>query len=256
MHFAKFFYSLYSSSLVSNGSTERIDMICANGCYDNVSFLEHVVVRVSLWFEGDNAVDAQRGQIMMNLTSPRQTTSTILPLRARDDQNDTYHNWSFLSVHFWGEYPTGTWSLSVEYQGENGTLVVGDLTLVLYGIQADSPPASIQNDNQECDSSCYGSCAGPGPRLCDKCRQFRNADTLECVDQCPENYQVTHNYCIPPESQDLCPTSCKIIRDTQGPIECSCEQPTDSGTHHDITTGGIVYTLVGITFCVIMNSIL
>ena len=255
MHFAKFSFSLYSSSLVSNGSTERIDMFCPNeidGCYDNVGLLEHVVVRVSLWFEGDNAADAQRGQIMMNLTSPRQTTSTILPLRARDDQNDTYHNWSFLSVHFWGEYPTGTWTLSVEYQGENGTLVVGDLTLILYGIQAGSPPASIQ----ECDSSCYGSCAGPGPRLCDKCRQFRNADTLECVDQCPENYQATHNYCIPPESQELCPISCMLKRDTQDPTECSCGQQTDSGAHHSITTGGIIYVLVGVTFRLIMNSIL
>ena len=233
-------------------------MLCLNQideCYDKVSYLEHVVVQVSLYFEGENANYAQRGQITMNLTSPRQTTSTILPLRPRDDQNEKYDNWSFLSVHFWGEYPTGTWTLTVEYRGENGTLVVSNLTVLLYG--TDTEPASVQSQTQECDSSCSGGCSGPGPRLCDKCRHFRNADTLECIDQCPENYQLSHDYCIPPTSGDPCPISCKIKRDTtEDTLECSCDQESDSGALQLAISHGGAYTLLGMTLCALVNSIL
>lgn len=225
-------------------------MVCVNqidDCFDNVSVVEHVVVQVSLSFEGDNADYAQRGQIMMNLTSPRETTSTILPLRRKDVIEKTYNNWPFLSVHFWGEYPTGTWTLTVEYQGENGTLVVSNLTLILYG--TDTLPASIQSIPEECDSSCSGGCAGPGPFLCDKCRHFRNVDTLECIEQCPDNYNTTHNYCTPLDSGNICPHSCKMKRDNEDDQECLCEQ--DSGVSHD-TMPSSFYTLVTITVSFIL----
>ena len=45
-------------------------------CMGQISFIEHVVVQDSLLVEGENT---QRGDIMMTLTSPQNTISTILP---------------------------------------------------------------------------------------------------------------------------------------------------------------------------------
>ena len=79
-------------------------------------FIEHVVVNISLPFEGDNTHYAQQGKkIVMNPTSPKQNTSIIAPYKKRDVIEKTYDNWSFLLVNFWEEYPTGMRTLTVEY---------------------------------------------------------------------------------------------------------------------------------------------
>src|SRR4029434_7798983 len=57
--------------------------------------VEHAVVTV-------NINHASRGQLEIKLKSPSGTESVIAPPRARDRGND-YQDWSFLSVHFWGE---------------------------------------------------------------------------------------------------------------------------------------------------------
>ena len=223
------------SSNVRSGSSTAIQMEFSNtldGCYDRVSVLEHVVVQVTLSFNVSDGPPGGRGNITMTLTSPRNTSSTILHERERDTVSEGYDNWPFLSVHFWGEFPTGNWTLTVQNRGENGTVVVSNLSLTLYGTSA--PPASIQS---ECDPSCSNGCWGEDSKSCVQCRNLRDSETLECIDQCPETYQNTHGYCVPPDS---CLACLRQKRDGEG---CLCSEGMDSGTNGLSLTSSLLVLL-------------
>ena len=47
------------------------------------------------------------------LTSPRGTRSSLLLPRPKDKLATSFEDWPFLSVHYWGEDPTGQWTLQV-----------------------------------------------------------------------------------------------------------------------------------------------
>jgi subtilisin-like proprotein convertase family protein len=60
------------------------------------------------------------------------TESQLLTKRRKDKSKMGFSNWPFMSVHFWGERPEGTWKLAVTNGGEHkGKLKKA--TLVLYG---------------------------------------------------------------------------------------------------------------------------
>ncbi len=76
-----------------------------------IMYLEHVVVHVNLSY-------TYRGHIGLRVTSPGDTTSTLL----RGQRTDAYTNtmdWSVLSVHFWGENPQHEWKLDFFRAFEN-----------------------------------------------------------------------------------------------------------------------------------------
>ena len=73
-----------------------------------VRYLEHVQARLSLNF-------LPRGDLKISLTSPRGTASQLLLPRPRDRAATTFQDWPFLSVHYWGEDPTGEWSLVITH---------------------------------------------------------------------------------------------------------------------------------------------
>lgn len=56
----------------------------------------------------------------MKVTSPQGTQSTVLPPRLSDGAAAGFNNWPFLSVHFWGENPAGTWKFEVDNGGQAG----------------------------------------------------------------------------------------------------------------------------------------
>ena len=62
-----------------------------------------------------------RGDLVITLTSPDGTVSRFT--EAHDDAGKDI-NYTFLSVHHWGEYPAGIWTLNVSDREEfdNGTL--------------------------------------------------------------------------------------------------------------------------------------
>lgn len=41
------------------------------------------------------------------------TTTVLLAERERDTSSNGFRNWAFMSVHTWGENPTGTWTLKI-----------------------------------------------------------------------------------------------------------------------------------------------
>jgi len=75
-----------------------------------VSYLEHVTAEIEFSY------NQLRGVTLLYLTSPSGTKSHLLTYRPTDATDNFVAGtltWTFMSVHFWGENPTGMWSLEV-----------------------------------------------------------------------------------------------------------------------------------------------
>ena len=90
-------------SLKVASSLENLQANCSG---KNMADLEHVQVEISLNF-------TLRGDLEVNLTSPLGTTSRLIQYRPRDNFN-TLKNWKILTLHHWGENPTGVWKLTLK----------------------------------------------------------------------------------------------------------------------------------------------
>ena len=101
-------------------------------CYDSISFVFFVCLFFFvgfLYLECLRADDTRRrqaritlaavsrGDIQINLSSPSGTRSTLLALRPHDSSRNGFHSWPFMSVHYWGESPFGTWTLEIHNEG-------------------------------------------------------------------------------------------------------------------------------------------
>ena len=98
---------------VQLGSLATVSMV-TDGCDnspDTVKYLEHVQAKLSLRY-------APRGDLKISLTSPRGTQSFLLLPRPKDRLASSFDNWPFLSVHYWGEDPTGEWRLEIINAGQ------------------------------------------------------------------------------------------------------------------------------------------
>jgi len=56
----------------------------------------------------------------VKIKSPKNTVSTLLPVRSSDILSAGFTNWPFMSVHFWGENPSGDWEFEVDNGNING----------------------------------------------------------------------------------------------------------------------------------------
>lgn len=139
----------------------------------------------------------RRGDIQVELTSPRGTSSVLLPYRKYDFVNvEGYTRWPFMSVRHWGEDPAGQWNVTVFFRSSEGNVSISDAELTLFGT-ADVPLA-VKTIPTACDKSCTRECAGPGPDGCDACAKgyFRDASTLKCLAECPTNTTAYSGYCV------------------------------------------------------------
>jgi hypothetical protein len=222
---------------------------------ESVEFLEHVVVQLSTSFQGVdteeflrnnvyenlyydydnyyyNNVMPNRGDIQLELTSPRGTTSILLAYRTADSWPGEYTDWPFMSVHFWGEDPSGDWTLTISNRGTSGVVEVSDVQFIFYGTA--ETPEVISRIPQECDSACARGCAAPGVEFCDSCRGLRDAATLQCVDECPEGLAMRSGYCYNATEPE---PECK-------PLVLPTEPPTPTGS--STTTGLCIKTLLAL----------
>jgi len=116
-----------------------ITSVRSDGCtgtLNAVRYLEHVQCRVSLRYY-------PRGSVMIILTSPSGTRSTLLFPRPRDSLASNFDEWPFLSIHFWGESPVGIWTLEVKNMGRDlpsrrGRGLLRKWQLIFYGTE-DNP---------------------------------------------------------------------------------------------------------------------
>jgi len=182
-----------------------------NGCYgnsDQVSFLEHVVLKISLRH-------SKRGDLQIFLTSPAGTRSEILHRRTFDRSRDGFNKWEFMTTHHWGENPMGTWILEIEDQGFKrivrytsggvirGNGLLNEWQLKFYGTKQ-PPQPGFSYDNCDdypqnlCHSECADGCCGEKPSQCKSCKHAKNIKG-ECVISCQENeYEdPSTNICMP-----------------------------------------------------------
>ena len=102
-------------------------------CGDSgLTFVEQAEVLVNVSYRA-------RGNVQITLISPAETESDLLVKRLNDvdDNSDTLKNFPLTSVHFWGESPTGTWTIRVSAFGIQ-TYALKSVKMVLYG-DAESP---------------------------------------------------------------------------------------------------------------------
>ena len=167
----------------------------------------------------------KRGDIQVEMLSPMGTLSILLPYRYSDITptksmytpfsafndsqvfkrlpqiliddfiGDGYIDWPFMSVHYWGEDPRGEWTLTFRYQRDYHLGAFEDLSVTLYG--TDQIPEAVRNSS-ECHHLCEGGCARSGSsEFCHSCIEgtLRNAETLECINECPSGFEELNGYC-------------------------------------------------------------
>ncbi|PKU30978.1 hypothetical protein llap_18718 [Limosa lapponica baueri] len=71
-----------------------------------ITSLEHVQLEATIEY-------SRRGDLHVTLVSPSGTSTVLLAERERDKSPNGFKNWDFMSVHTWGENPTGTWVLRI-----------------------------------------------------------------------------------------------------------------------------------------------
>lgn len=111
----------------------HMDVNGCSGTVNEVRYLEHVQCKISLRF-------FPRGNLRILLTSPMQTTSSLLFERPRDVVSSNFDDWPFLSVHFWGERAEGRWTLQIVNAGNRHVNQPGILKkwqLIFYGTATD-----------------------------------------------------------------------------------------------------------------------
>ena len=202
-------------------------------------------------------VEPNRGDIQLELTSPQGTTSIILPYRTADSWPGEYTDWPFMSVHFWGEDPSGDWTLTIMYRGNSSAVEVSDVQITFYGTA--ETPEVISRIPQECDSACARGCAAPGVEFCDSCRGLRDAATLQCVDECPEGLAMRSGYCYnatepEPECKPLVlPTEPPTETPTASPTETPTASPTGSSTATGLCTSRTLLALLVVASFLMMG---
>ena len=137
----------------------------------------------------------RRGDISLSLTAPSGTTSVLLPKRPGDYVNyEGYDEWSFMSVHHWGESPLGTWTLTLSYDSTAGSASLDSYTVTLYGTAY--VPKAVQRIPSKCSSQCARGCAAKGSSYCDACKRLRMPSSLRCVASCPTGQCAVGGYCV------------------------------------------------------------
>ncbi|CBY09403.1 unnamed protein product [Oikopleura dioica] len=187
-----------------------------NSCIasNNVRFLEHTILELTI-------EHSRRGDLEIKLRSPKGTLSTLLERRSFDRSAKGFQKWKFMSVHFWGEDPEGTWVLTIldvpsQRNQQNGFLE--EFTLRLHGTSTNPqvgwtmPPllpktrqikgvqredfhnsmdsSPLNHDcanfhNHNCHEFCTGGCCGALPSQCHFCKHAMSKDGSTCLQQCP-----------------------------------------------------------------------
>ncbi|RWS15581.1 hypothetical protein B4U79_06416 [Dinothrombium tinctorium] len=111
-----------------NGKIElniRTDM-----CRKYIKNLEQIEAVLSIQFH-------PRGNLEIHLTSDSGTSSQLLQPRPNDVHEKYFLNWSFTSVHFWGERIGKRWNLTLINNGKHEAKKSGKLhsyQLIFHGI--------------------------------------------------------------------------------------------------------------------------
>lgn len=199
-------------------------------------FVEHVILEFNLQFVGvtdddiydfmsqytaqyDSGIEPiiswpERGRVTVSLTSPSGTTSNLLPRRSGDIYPNSYNNWPFLSVHFWGETPAGSWTVNITFDDVFGEIAVAIPRVIIYGTSLPNAVSLIPDTcSPECDST--RGCAALGAEFCDACANVRIASTRECAASCPDGLALRNGYCYNASQPEA---ACTVAKPSGSPL--------------------------------------
>ncbi|KAL1709732.1 peptidase S8/S53 domain-containing protein [Schizophyllum commune] len=124
--------------IVPGGVTSTLEVTQEMMAASNLETLEHVNIKV--WIN-----HARRGDVEVELVSPRGVKSVLAAARKNDDDTEGFPGWMFMSVKHWGEDGVGTWTIKVSDQGvpdeRNGTFL--GWNMVLWGTTIDESQAVL-----------------------------------------------------------------------------------------------------------------
>ncbi|KFO07497.1 Proprotein convertase subtilisin/kexin type 4, partial [Balearica regulorum gibbericeps] len=156
--------------------TISTDISSCLGRTKRIRSLEHVQVQLSLSY-------SRRGDLVIALTSPMGTTSTLVTMRPYDTSQQGYKDWTFMSTHFWDENPNGTWTLQLENKGDAyNTGLLTSFILHLHGTDEDmtarrfaafAVDKCVRRDTQG---------------ACEECSGSLYAYQRSCLSYCPPRY--------------------------------------------------------------------
>ncbi|NXX23568.1 PCSK4 convertase, partial [Podargus strigoides] len=174
--------ALHTPRNIGSKLTISTDVSCS-GRTKYIRSLEHVQVQLCLSY-------SRRGDLVIALTSPMGTTSTLVTVRPYDTSQSGYKDWTFMSTHFWDEDPTGTWTLQLENRGDAfntggpSLLPPGLLTsfiLHLHGTEEDMMARRFP-------ASATGCIRWNAQGACEECGSSLYAHQRSCLSYCPPRY--------------------------------------------------------------------
>ncbi|KAG1656190.1 Proprotein convertase subtilisin/kexin type 5 [Nymphon striatum] len=203
---------------------KMLSSIHSTGCkgtQSEIRYLEHVQATITLKY-------VPRGNLLIKLISPMGTHSTLLFPRPADVTDNTFNNWPFLSVHFWGENPVGNWTLTILNAGVSMVHEPGIFhkwSLTMYGTYDNPmeseyklitrPPPIFSNYTGPCDEQCLSGCFGSGSHQCYLCKNYQmESSPRVCIKMCPVTHFPDNGVCR------LCHKSCLSCF---GPHENDCQ---------------------------------
>jgi subtilisin-like proprotein convertase family protein len=96
--------------------------------FTSITKLEHVVLRVT----ATNANTAGTNNLRIVLVSPSGTESIMAYGRTNTD-GANFNDYPLMSVHFWGESPTGVWTVKAKLNGAGDSYTLNSFSLQLMG---------------------------------------------------------------------------------------------------------------------------
>ncbi|XP_009881823.1 PREDICTED: proprotein convertase subtilisin/kexin type 4-like [Charadrius vociferus] len=168
--------ALHTPRNIGSKLTISTDVSSCSGRSKRIHSLEHVQVQLSLNY-------SRRGDLVIALTSPMGTTSTLVTVRPYDASQQGYQDWTFMSTHFWDENPNGTWTLRLENKGDAyNTGVLTSFTLHLYGTEEDMTARRFA-------ASAADECLRRDAQAaCEECGSSLYAYQRSCLSYCPPRH--------------------------------------------------------------------
>ncbi|XP_062516362.1 proprotein convertase subtilisin/kexin type 4-like isoform X2 [Corticium candelabrum] len=189
---------------------------CCHGNND-VIYLEHVVSRIDLQ-------STYRGDLSIHLVSPKGTHSQLLHPRPADTEGGRFSNWPFMSTHYWGENPMGTWKLEVKKHESQTDAKLNDWVLLLYGTKY--PPVMQSNQSKNDDNQ-------------------SNKSTISMAGADKDTY--VRLQAIHPRNRKRLPTL-----DNQTPTEAAVVQPT---VHHPAAIALLAIATTVVTLLIVCLTV-
>lgn len=108
----------------------------------NFERMEHITITVDV----DTDI---RGQVNIDLISPSGMVSNLAVIRERDNSNEGFKNWNFMSVAHWGEDGVGEWKLRVKTTVQDNNVKLNRWRLRFFGESIDASKAKPYDYNDD-----------------------------------------------------------------------------------------------------------